>query len=93
VLAFVDQPTMKTELIGLVAGILTACSILPQLVKTIKEHSTDGISIFIFIILMAGTAMWVYYGILRDDFPLIITNGFSFVLNTVMLVLKIKYSK
>jgi MtN3 and saliva related transmembrane protein len=84
---------MKTELIGLIAGILTASSILPQLIKTIREHKAEGVSVFIFIILMAGTAMWVYYGILRDDFPLMITNAFSFGLNLIMLILKIKYSK
>ena len=84
---------MKTELIGLIAGILTACSLLPQMVKTIKEHKTEGVSPFIFIILMGGTGMWVYYGILRDDFPIIITNAFSFGLNVIMLILKIRYSK
>ena len=84
---------MKTELIGLIAGILTACSLIPQLVKVLKEHKADGVSPFIFIILMAGTGLWVYYGILRDDFPLIITNAFSFGLNVLMLVLKIRYSK
>lgn len=84
---------MSTELIGLIAGILTACSLIPQLVKTIRERNTDGVSALIYVILMAGTGLWVYYGILRDDFPLIITNAFSFGLNVLMLVLKIRYSK
>lgn len=84
---------MKTELIGLIAGILTACSLLPQMVKTLREHKTEGVSPFIYIILMGGTGMWVYYGILRDDFPLIITNAFAFILNVIMLILKIRYSK
>jgi MtN3 and saliva related transmembrane protein len=84
---------MKTELIGLIAGILTACSLLPQLIKTLKEHKAEGVSVFIFIILMCGTGMWVYYGVLRDDLPLIVTNAFSFALNVLMLILKIRYSK
>jgi MtN3 and saliva related transmembrane protein len=84
---------MKTELIGLIAGILTACSLLPQVIKTLKEHKTEGVSVFIFILLMGGTGMWVYYGILRDDLPLIVTNAFSFALNVLMLILKIRYSK
>ncbi|HCN84117.1 MAG TPA: hypothetical protein DIT07_10940 [Sphingobacteriaceae bacterium] len=84
---------MKTELIGLIAGILTACSLIPQLVKTVREHNVDGVSPLIYVILMAGTGLWVYYGILRDDFPLIITNAFSFGLNVLILVLKIRYSR
>lgn len=85
--------SMKTELIGLIAGILTACSLLPQLVKTVREHNADGVSALIYVILIAGTGLWVYYGILREDFPLIITNAFSLALNVLMLVLKIRYSK
>lgn len=84
---------MKTQIIGLIAGVLTATSLLPQLIKTIRERKADGVSLLIFIILMAGTGLWVCYGILRDDFPLIITNAFSFLLNLVMLVLKMKYSR
>jgi MtN3 and saliva related transmembrane protein len=84
---------MSTDTIGLIAGILTAGSLLPQLIKTLKERKVEGVSAFIFIILMAGTGLWVYYGTLRDDFPLIITNSFSFALNVVMLILKIRYSK
>ena len=84
---------MGTETIGLIAGILTATSLLPQLIKTLRERQSEGISSFIFIMLMAGNGLWAYYGILRDDFPIIITNSFSFVMNVVMLILKIRYSK
>jgi MtN3 and saliva related transmembrane protein len=84
---------MKTELIGLIAGILTACSLLPQMIKTLRDHNVEGVSAFIFILLIAGNGLWAYYGILRDDLPLIITNSFSFAVDVFMLILKFKYSK
>ncbi len=76
------------QAIGLVAGILTASSILPQLVKTIRSKQAEDISSFVFVILIAGTGMWALYGLLLDDFPIMITNGFSFKLNVAMTNLK-----
>lgn len=84
---------MKTEIIGVLAGILTACSLLPQMIKTLRDHNVEGVSALIFILLIAGNGLWVYYGILRDDLPLIITNSFSFAVDVFMLILKFKYSK
>lgn len=80
------------EILGIVAGILTSCSLLPQLIKTIKLRKAEDVSPFMFILLLGGTGLWAYYGILREDFPIIATNAFSFSLNIVMLVLKIKFS-
>jgi MtN3 and saliva related transmembrane protein len=81
------------EIIGLIAGILTSSSLLPQLIKTLKERRVEDVSPVMFIMLLAGTGLWAYYGILRNDFPIIITNGFSFLLNVFMLILKVKYSR
>ncbi len=81
------------EITGLAAGVLTAASMLPQLIKTIKTKEVKELSIYIFILLIAGTGLWAYYGVLKKDFPLIITNAFSFLLNSVMLGLKIAWTK
>lgn len=82
-----------TSVIGLTAGILTASSLLPQLIKTIKEKKADEISIGMLIILLAGISLWIVYGIKKDDFPIIATNAFSLLLNIVMIFLRIKYKK
>ncbi|HEY1007219.1 MAG TPA: SemiSWEET transporter [Sphingobacteriaceae bacterium] len=79
------------QIIGLTAGILTSCSLLPQLIKTLRLKEAEHISPGMFILLMAGTGLWTYYGVLREDLPLIITNAFSFSLNCTMLFLNIRY--
>jgi MtN3 and saliva related transmembrane protein len=80
------------EIIGLIAGIITASSLLPQLIKTIKLKKAEEVSPFMFIILLLGTGLWTYYGVLREDFPIIVTNSFSFSLNVIMLILKVKFT-
>lgn len=85
--------TISNDIIGLVAGILTSTSMIPQLVKTIKEKNAENISPFMIIILILGTGTWSYYGFLKDDLPIIITNLFSCSVNSFMLFLKVKYTR
>jgi MtN3 and saliva related transmembrane protein len=81
------------QLVGIVAGIFTSSSLMPQLIKTFKTKKAEEISLIMLITLMLGIGLWIYYGILREDLPIIITNGFSFMLNIILIVLRIKYKK
>lgn len=84
---------MNPSIIGIVAGILTAVSMTPQLIKTIREKKADEISPFMLLLLLTGIALWVLYGWKREDWPLILTNSFSFLLNGAMLILRLKYGR
>jgi len=89
------QPTVMnwTQIIGLAAGILTASSLIPQVVKTIKERKAEDVSLLMLFVLQAGIILWIVYGFKRDDFPIIATNSFSLLVNIIMVVLRIKYSR
>ena len=80
-------------MVGIIAGILTAISMLPQLVKTFKKKKSEDISVVMLIILDAGIAAWIYYGVLRNDYPILFTNAFSLLINLTLLVLHFKYKK
>jgi MtN3 and saliva related transmembrane protein len=82
-----------TQIIGLAAGICTAASMLPQVIKTIKEKKAEDVSMLMLIILMTGLILWVIYGIKRNDMPIILTNSFSLLVNITMMALRIKYKK
>ena len=87
---------MKTEyiqFIGIGAGILTSVSMLPQLIKTFKEKKVEDISLVMILVLMSGIGAWIWYGILRNDAPIIFTNSFSFILNSILLFLRFKYAE
>ena len=77
--------------IGIGAGVFTAISLLPQLFKIIKEKKADDISYFMLFILLAGLCGWIWYGLLKKDYPLIITNSFSLLVNLLIIVFSIKY--
>ncbi|MEI9806953.1 MAG: SemiSWEET family transporter [Bacteroidota bacterium] len=44
-------------------------------------------------ILLAGLCGWIGYGILKTDYPIIITNGFSFIVNLFIIGFSLKYKK
>ncbi|TKK67215.1 hypothetical protein FC093_15130 [Ilyomonas limi] len=81
------------EIIGIIAGVFTAASLLPQLIKTIKEKDASGISTVMLLVLITGISLWVYYGFLKKDIPIIATNIFSDLVNLTLLFFSIKYKK
>jgi len=78
--------------VGILAGVLTALATVPQVFKTIKTKKAKNVSLFMFLVLLAGNAIWCYYGILIMDWPIIITNAFSATMDILMLFLKYRYS-
>ena len=85
-----DNPT---EVIGIVAGFCTSISLLPQLIKIIREKTAQNISLFYLIILFVGLGLWIYYGVKRDDIPIILTNVVAILINLAMIVAGLKYKK
>jgi|1185.fasta_scaffold246925_1 MtN3 and saliva related transmembrane protein len=82
-----------TELIGLCAGLLTTAANVPQVLKTWRERSADGLSRRMLLTLSAGLAVWVWYGLLQHDLPIIVTNLFALLLSTTLLILKRRFDK
>jgi len=83
----------STGYIGIFAGICTAISLLPQLLKIIKEKKAEDISYFMLFILLTGLGGWIWYGIRREDYPIIITNCFSFLVNLLVIFFTARYKR
>ena len=81
------------KIVGIAAGVLTAVSMLPQFFKLIKKKNGKDISVGMLGILLAGVGAWVYYGFLKNDLIIIITNAVSFLISLLTITLAIKYRK
>ena len=79
------------QVIGIIAGIFTSASMLPQVIKIIKEKKAEQVSIVMICVLITGVSLWIWYGVMKEDFPIIITNAFSLLINIVLIILRIKY--
>ena len=77
--------------IGLLAGTLTTISFLPQAVKTWKTKSAHDVSLGMFVIFCTGVFLWIVYGILIRDLPVVVTNSFTLLFAASILFMKLKY--
>lgn len=85
---------MKINLItilGLIAASLTTAAFVPQAVKSWKTKSAKDLSLGMFAIFCAGVFLWLIYGILNRDLPLILSNAVTFILALTILVLKLRH--
>lgn len=81
------------DILGFFAGICVTISVIPQILKTWKTKKVKDISLLTFGVLTSGIALWVIYGIFKNDMPIIVTNSISLVLNLVMVYFIIYYEK
>lgn len=73
-------------MIGIIAGVLTSASMVPQFVKVLRKKDVGNLSPLMLFVLISGVALWPYYGFLTDELPIILSNGFSVLLNTGLLI-------
>ena len=76
------------QILGLVAAVLTTAANIPQAYKIIKTKSTKSISTMTYSLLLTGFIVWITYGFLRDDLPIILANGISALVCITILFLK-----
>jgi len=79
--------------IGIAAGFFTSVSLMPPLIKLIREKKPDAVPFGMLIVLLVGLCLWIVYGCIRNDWPIILTNGFSLIQNVTMIVLRQHYKK
>ncbi len=78
-------------IIGLVAAACTTISFAPQAIKIIKTRQTKDLSLAMYLILTMGIFLWLVYGILIKNLPIIIANTITLLFSSTILILKIKY--
>ena len=78
------------EATGLVAAGLTTAAFLPQVVETWKARSAAGLSLTMLLVFATGVALWLVYGLGTGQVPVILANGMTLVLVSVLLGLKLR---
>ena len=81
------------EFFGYFAAVLTTLAFIPQLIKTLKTKKADDVSLTTLIMFLTGVAAWIIYGIQISSKPILIANTITFLLNFLILVFKLIYSK
>ena len=78
-------------LLGLAAGALTTIAFVPQVIKTWKTKSADDLSLGMYLIFCSGVGLWLIYGLVQKDIPIIVSNIVTFALALTILYFKFAY--
>jgi MtN3 and saliva related transmembrane protein len=80
-----------TPFIGYLAGVLTVVSLVPQVLRAWRTKQTKALSVRTFLLLITSGVLWITYGALAADWPVIATNAGMVVLNSAILGAKLRY--
>ncbi len=79
------------QYLGYFAGLLTVGSFLPQVIRVWQTRRTQDLSLSMFALLSAASSLWIIYGAITTDWPVIITNAGMVALNGALAVAKLRY--
>jgi len=79
------------QIIGLLAGGCTTVAFVPQVIKTWRSRSARDLSLGMFLIFTAGVVLWLLYGFLIRDIPVIAANVITLLLAGWLLVMKLRW--
>ena len=85
------SPMEITAAIGTLAGFLTTIAFVPQVLRVWRSRSARDLSLHTFATFTAGVALWLAYGILRDEAPIIVWNAVTLALAATILGMKLRF--
>jgi len=84
---------MLIQIIGYLAATSLTITLMPQLVKTYKEKKVEDISKGFICLNLTTSVLFLVYGILLEQIPIILANCILIAQNLILLYYKINYSQ
>lgn len=82
-----------SDILGYTAATLTTAAFIPQAWRTFRTRDVSGISLRMYGIFTVGVAVWLAYGIVLGETPMMVANSLSLVLACAVLAMKLRYGK
>lgn len=77
--------------IGLLAALCTTAAFVPQVIQAWQTRETRGISLGMYLTFTVGLSLWLLYGILLRDLPIIVANAVTLLLAATVIRLKLRH--
>jgi MtN3 and saliva related transmembrane protein len=78
-------------LLGLLAAACTSVSFVPQVLHSLRTRDTRGVSFGMYTVFTLGIALWLVYGAILGDWPIILANSVTLVLCALVIALKLRH--
>ena len=80
--------SIDPQVVGYTAAVLTTLSFAPQALLTLRTRNTRNLSLAMYSMFVAGVAVWLYYGLLREDYVVVAANAVTFLLSFPIFAMK-----
>ncbi len=78
------------SIVGFLASLLSVLNQFPQAIKVFRSQDTHSISLMMYCIVVVAISLWLVYGIMLNDFPLISANALSLIPIVYIFIIKLK---
>ncbi|QKJ65529.1 SemiSWEET transporter [Deefgea piscis] len=79
------------SLIGMSAALCTTIAFVPQVWQVWRSRSAKDISLGMYLIFVTGVSLWLVYGFMLGDWPLILANSVTLLLAGAVLLMKLYF--
>lgn len=84
-----DHGPRLIQALGYLAAVCSTLSFAPQAWKIIRSRKTRDISLGMYLLTVAGFALWLAFGIATHQWPLMLSNGICLALSAFILTMKL----
>jgi MtN3 and saliva related transmembrane protein len=81
------------DYLGYFAGSLTVFAFCPQVCRSWQTRRTTDLSMSMFALLITANSLWMLYGFLNRDWPVVLTNAGMVALNGALAIAKVRFGK
>ena len=80
-------------IVSILAPIVTSVQLMPQLYKTYTTKNAKGISFYSLLLILTTNTLWLLHSYFILDYSLIVSGIVGIIINMLVLILYIIYSK
>jgi MtN3 and saliva related transmembrane protein len=88
-----DNVVFASQIVGYIAGSSVVILNIPQLIIIIKNKSAKDVSVYTIILNLVSGILFLTYGILLYQFPLIVCNSLYCIVTLILLYCKLYFDK
>jgi len=84
-------PDWLINAVGVVAGLCSMASFVPQILKMLRERNASGVSLRMYGVTIVGFACWTMFGLLSGSWPVALANAVCLALVIVIFALRLRF--
>jgi MtN3 and saliva related transmembrane protein len=77
--------------VSAIAATLTTAAFVPQAMHIIRHKETKAISLLMYVVFASGVALWLVFGVLIGNWPIIVSNGITLMLALAIIGMKLRF--